>query len=46
LGSQTGVIATGGQGQMITRSSRFVKVYDENLTLDGLRLIWGRNAHA
>jgi type III pantothenate kinase len=46
LGSKTKAVATGGQGQMITRSSRFVKVYDENLTLDGLRLIWDRNAHA
>ena len=43
LGPDTKAIATGGQGQLITSSSRFVKTYDENLTLDGLRLIWERN---
>lgn len=42
LGPKTTAVATGGQGQLITRSSRYVKVYDENLTLDGLRMIWER----
>jgi len=42
LGPDTKVVATGGQGEAITKASRFVKVYDEDLTLDGLRLIWDR----
>jgi hypothetical protein len=27
------------------KASRFVKIYDEDLTLHGLRLIWQRNAN-
>jgi type III pantothenate kinase len=42
LGPDTKVVATGGQGEAITQVSRFVKIYDEDLTLDGLRLIWER----
>jgi type III pantothenate kinase len=43
LGSGTKAVATGGQGHMIVKASRFAKIYDEDLTLDGLRLIWERN---
>ena len=43
LGPATKTVATGGQGQAITRASRLVKIYDEDLTLEGLRLIWNRN---
>jgi type III pantothenate kinase len=43
LGPATKTIATGGQGAKIVSASRFVKIYDEDLTLDGLRLIWERS---
>ncbi len=42
LGPTTKAVATGGQGHMIVQSSRFAKIYDEDLTLEGLRLIWER----
>jgi type III pantothenate kinase len=45
LGPGTKAVATGGQGQRIVSASRFVKIYDEDLTLHGLRLIWQRCAN-
>src|SRR5438445_4047031 len=45
LGAQTKVIATGGQARLISRGSRYLKVIDENLTLEGLEILWNRNVH-
>src|ERR1700730_12003916 len=46
LGKQTHVIATGGLGPMIGKGSKYIKNVDDSLTLDGLRIIWGRKAPA
>jgi type III pantothenate kinase len=42
LGPDTRTVATGGQARMIAGGSRFIRHVDENLTLDGLYLIWQR----
>ena len=43
LGPETKVIATGGYAKLLAESSRCIKHVDENLTLDGVRLIYERN---
>jgi type III pantothenate kinase len=43
LGPETKCIATGGQAPLVARSSKLIHAVDENLTLDGLRIIWSKN---
>ena len=46
LGNRPRVIATGGLAKLIGRGSEFIDEIDENLTLEGLRLIYERNKSA
>jgi type III pantothenate kinase len=46
LGADTNVVATGGLAKMIGEHSKYIKTVDDLLTLDGLRIIWERNAVA
>ena len=46
LGKDTKIIATGGLAALIGEGSKYIETVDDLLTLDGLRIIWERNAAA
>jgi type III pantothenate kinase len=43
LGPETKSIATGGQAPLIARASRYIKIINDDLTLQGLEIVWRRN---
>jgi type III pantothenate kinase len=46
MGPGTKAIATGGGAALITTGSKYLKVAERELTLEGLQLIWQRNRAA
>jgi type III pantothenate kinase len=43
MGPETKTVATGGQAGLVAGAARLVTTADEDLTLEGLRLVWERN---
>ena len=43
LGVEAQVVATGGLAELIAPHSQTIGRIDQLLTLEGLRLVWGRN---
>ena len=46
LGTEAKVIATGGFAKLLADDSNTISLVDENLTLDGIRLVYERNRQA
>jgi type III pantothenate kinase len=44
LGEEARVIATGGLADLVAPHAASIELVDHDLTLDGLRIVWGRNA--
>ena len=43
LGPETKAIGTGGQAKLIAKASKYVHLVNEDLTLQGLEMVWRRN---